>query len=121
MHDKVRDAKEGGSNFITFPSANFEVKRTVLWDVTPCNLVDGNIEYEPAAPFFYFVNGSRMFLRNANERLSKYSESHPKGPDFDTARRKCILEDILQAIVKKIREGMKWLKLEKNCKLLCTR
>jgi len=30
----------------------------------------------------------------------------PEGPDFDTAGRMCILEDILQAILKKIREGI---------------
>jgi hypothetical protein len=69
-------------------------------------LVDGNVSYEPAAPFSYPVNGSRMFLRNANKYLTKYSESHPRGPDFDTAGRMCTLEDILNAIVRKIREGI---------------
>ena len=47
-----------------------------------------------------------MFLRNANKHLTKYSESHPRGPDFDTAGRMCILGDILNAIVRKIREGI---------------
>jgi len=45
----------------------------------------------------------------------------PKGPDYDTARKMRRLEHILQAILKKysvrLGKGLKWLKLEKKCKI----
>jgi len=41
-------------------------------------------------------------------KVYQNNQSHiTEGPAFDTAGRMCLLEDILQAIVKKIREGIK--------------
>ena len=40
---------------------------------------------------------------NAHQNIRSHN---PEGPDFYTAGRNCILEDILQAIVKKIRESI---------------
>jgi len=44
-----------------------------------------------------------------------------EGADFNTAGKRRILEDILQAILKKqsvsLGKGLKWIKLEKNCEV----
>jgi hypothetical protein len=74
----VTPKKEAIISKISF--SMFEGKRAVFWDVTLCILIDGNVMYEAAASIFYPENGSRIFLRNLEERLSKYTASHPRKP-----------------------------------------
>jgi len=52
------------------------------------------------------MEAGRSFEKPMN--VYQNNQSHiPEGPAFDTARRMCLLADILEAIVKKIREGIK--------------
>lgn len=64
------------------------VKITLFWDLTSCNLIVGtNVLEEPTASIFYPEGGGSEFLRNADTAVLNYKVSRHQKPGILSYRR----------------------------------